>query len=370
MSAPAEHSQVVPGASVAGASVAGAPAAGAPADGTPVLSAAGLVKVYPPAGRAGQPRTALAGVSLDLAQGTCLGVVGESGCGKSTLARLLVGLERPTAGTVLLGGRPVASYRRPERARRLQLVSQDPYSSLNPRLTVASALTEVLLVHRRVADKKAAAARVAELLDMVSLAPRFGARLPREMSGGQAQRVAIARALAAGPQILVLDEPTSALDVSVRAGIVNLLAGLRAELGLSYLFISHDMAVIRQLSDQIGVMYAGRFVERGPWQSVMSAPLHPYTRALLTAVPEPQPDGSLLGDALQSTEEPGPDEAPAAASATVGCPYAARCPIRIERCLTEDPPLEIISGTHEAACYRAGVADDPADSGSGSGEHG
>jgi oligopeptide/dipeptide ABC transporter ATP-binding protein len=360
MSAPAEPSQVAPG----------APVAGTPADGTPVLSAAGLFKVYPPAGRVGQPRTALAGVSLALAQGTCLGVVGESGCGKSTLARLLVGLERPTAGTVLLGGRPVASYRRPERARRLQLVSQDPYSSLNPRLTVASALTEVLLVHRRVAGKKEAAARVAELLEMVSLAPRFGARLPREMSGGQAQRVAIARALAAGPQILVLDEPTSALDVSVRAGIVNLLAGLRADLGLSYLFISHDMAVIRQLSDQIGVMYAGRFVERGPWQSVMSAPLHPYTRALLTAVPEPHPDGSLLGGALESAEEaPGRDEGLAVASATDGCPYAARCPIRIDRCLTEDPPLEIITGTHEAACYRAGLADQPAQSGSGAGEH-
>ncbi len=350
MSAPAEHSAVVPS----------APAAGAPPEGTPVLSAAGLVKVYPPASRAGQPRTALAGVSLGLAEGSCLGVVGESGCGKSTLARLLVGLERPTAGSVLLGGRPVTSYRRPERARHLQLVWQDPFSSLNPRLTVAGALTEVLLVHRRVSGKKEAAARVAELLDMVSLGPQFAARLPREMSGGQAQRVAIARALAAGPRILVLDEPTSALDVSVRAGIVNLLARLRAELGLSYLFISHDMAVIRQLSDEIGVMYAGRFVERGPWQSVMSAPLHPYTRALLTAVPEPHPDGSLLRGAQESAETvPGPGDGLMAA----GCPYAARCPIRIDRCLTEDPPLEVITGTHEAACYRAGPAGLPEESG-------
>ncbi len=336
----------------------------------PVLAAAGLVKIYPPASRAGLPTTALTGVSLDLAEGSCLGVVGESGCGKSTLARLLVGLERPTAGTVLLQGQPVTSFRRPELARRLQLVSQDPFSSLNPRLTVSNALTEVLLVHHRVPGKGQAAARVAELLEMVSLGPQFASRLPHEMSGGQAQRVAIARALAAEPQILVLDEPTSALDVSVRAGIVNLLARLRTDLALSYLFISHDMAVIRQLSDQIGVMYAGRFVERGPWQSVMSAPLHPYTRALLRAVPEPHPDGSLLGGPEESAAEDADHavhsaENAAVANALTGCPYAPRCPIRIDRCLTEDPPLEIVTGVHEAACYRAGFpvgsTDVPAD---------
>ncbi|MGH3203796.1 MAG: ATP-binding cassette domain-containing protein, partial [Streptosporangiaceae bacterium] len=207
----------------------------------PVLEASGLVKVYPAGGYAGRLKTALAGVSLTLEEGSCLGVVGESGCGKSTLARLLVGLERPTAGTVTLQGRPLASYPRAELARRLQLVSQDPFSSLNPRLTAGRALTEVLLVHRRVPGRREAAARVTELLDMVSLGSRFTDRLPHELSGGQAQRVAIARALAADPQILILVEPTSALDVSVRAGIVNLLAGLRAGLALSYLFISHDM---------------------------------------------------------------------------------------------------------------------------------
>jgi oligopeptide/dipeptide ABC transporter ATP-binding protein len=321
----------------------------------PVLEASGLVKVYPAAGYGGRLNTALAGVSLTLPEGKCLGVVGESGCGKSTLARLLVGLEQPTAGTVTLQGRALASYGRPELARRLQLVSQDPFSSLNPRLSAGRALTEVLLVHRRVAGRKQAAARVTELLDMVALGSRFADRLPHEMSGGQAQRVAIARALAAEPQILILDEPTSALDVSVRAGIVNLLARLRSELALSYLFISHDMAVIRQLSDQIGVMYQGRFAERGPWQAVLSAPLHPYTRALLAAVPEPQPDGSLLAGAAMDELQPVP------ASAGTGCPYLPRCPISIGRCRTEDPPLAVIVPEHEAACFRAGevpVADE------------
>jgi oligopeptide/dipeptide ABC transporter ATP-binding protein len=317
----------------------------------PVLAASGLVKVYP---SAGGPKTALAGVSLALDAGTCLGVVGESGCGKSTLARLLVGLEPPTAGTVTVLDKPLVAYPRASLARRLQLVSQDPFSSLNPRLTAGRALTEVLLVHRRVPGRKAAAARVTELLDMVALGSRFADRLPHEMSGGQAQRVAIARALAAEPQILILDEPTSALDVSVRAGVVNLLARLRSELALSYLFISHDMAVIRQLSDSIGVMYSGRFTERGPWDAVLSRPLHPYTRALLAAVPEPQPDGSLLADEPGAAVAAG--AAPASTSTEAGCPYLSRCPISIERCRMEDPPLEMVVPGHEAACFRAGEA--------------
>ena len=338
----------------------------------PLLRATGLVKVYQSA-RGGGAKTAVADVSLTLAAGMCLGIVGESGCGKSTLARLLVGLERPTAGTIQVHGRALASYRRPELARVLQLVSQNPFSSLNPRLTAGSALAEVLRVHRLVPDKQAASRRVTELLEMVSLGPQFAARLPADMSGGQAQRVAIARALAAEPALLILDEPTSALDVSVRAGIVNLLARLRAELGLSYLFISHDVAVIRQLSDQIGVMYQGRFVETGPWDAVLSAPLHPYTRALIEAVPEPDPDGPMLADLtgpavdLASSDaranaslETGVDAAadldqPGATTVAVGvgCSYFPRCPIRIERCRTVDPPLAEIAPGHEAACHLA-----------------
>jgi oligopeptide/dipeptide ABC transporter ATP-binding protein len=314
----------------------------------PLLEATGLVKVYSPGGHGGQPKTALAGVSLTLEEGNCLGVVGESGCGKSTLARLLVGLEGPTAGTVTLQGRPLASYPRPELARRLQLVSQDPFSSLNPRLTAGRALTEVLLVHRRVPGRRQAGARVTELLDMVSLGSRFTDRLPHEMSGGQAQRVAIARALAAEPQILILDEPTSALDVSVRAGIVNLLARLRSELALSYLFISHDMAVIRQLSDSIGVMYQGRFVERGPWQAVLSAPLHPYTQALLAAVPVPDP---VLERARVYTPLRG--EPPSPANPPSGCPFHTRCPRAIERCRSEPPALRQVAPGRLAACHLA-----------------
>jgi peptide/nickel transport system ATP-binding protein len=335
------------------------PGDGAPPEAAPVLAAAGLVKVYPAASRGTRGATALAGVSFELAPGTCLGVVGESGCGKSTLARLLVGLESPNAGQVLLHGRRLASYGRAELARQVQLVWQDPFSSLNPRLTAGSALTEVLLAHGRVPGRTQATARVTELLEMVSLGPQFAGRLPHEMSGGQAQRVAIARALAAEPKILVLDEPTSALDVSVRAGIVNLLARLRDDLALSYVFISHDMAVIRQLSDQIGVMYLGRFVERGPWQAVMTAPLHPYTRALLAAVPEPRPDGSLLAGLAETAAEPaGTDDSVAAdtLTASAGCPYEPRCPIRVDRCRAEDPPLDVVLPEHEAACFLAGPA--------------
>jgi peptide/nickel transport system ATP-binding protein len=318
----------------------------------PVLQAEGLVKVYQSARAGGLAQTALAGVSLTVPEGGCLGIVGESGSGKSTLARLLVGLERPTAGAVRVLGQPLGSYRRPELARILQLVSQDPFSSLNPRLTAGSALAEVLRVHHRAPDKRSAESQVTELLEMVSLGPQFAARLPAEMSGGQAQRVAIARALAVEPKILILDEPTSALDVSVRAGVVNLLAKLRADLGLSYLFISHDMAVIRQLSDQIGVMYQGRFVETGPWAAVLSAALHPYTRALVEAVPEPDPDGRMLADLADRDQlEPGADAS--AVTSGSGCSYYSRCPLRIDRCTVAHPALVTIMPGHDAACYLA-----------------
>jgi ABC-type glutathione transport system ATPase component len=349
-----------------------------------VLRATGVTKIYP--GQRGEPAVrALRGVNLVVEEGSSVGIVGESGSGKSTLGRMLVGLESPTTGTVEVEGRVIAGSRHRDRslAREIQLVFQDPFSSLNPRMTVAAALTEVLRVHDLVPDAAAARRRVDELLAMVSLAPRFASRLPHEMSGGQAQRVAIARALAVEPKVLVLDEPTSALDVSVRAEIVNLLLDLRATLGLSYVFISHDMAVIRHVSDRVAVMYQGAFAEVGPASGVFAEPLHPYTRVLLDAVPHPDPDGHLLDDeALPAPDAPdaldtlgvvgagavdgvtpagalrgrGSKERTLAEGGERGCPYRPRCPLRIDICARVDPPLLELRPSHLAACHVAAAA--------------
>jgi oligopeptide/dipeptide ABC transporter ATP-binding protein len=313
-----------------------------------VLSATDLWKRYPIRGGGGQV-TALSGVTVDVSKGETLGVVGESGCGKTTLARLLLRLEEPTSGRVVLEGVDLTGLRGHElRAirRRIQMVLQDPYASLNPRLTVAETLIEVVRVHRLAVGRERQ--RAAELLDQVGLSAAYGGRYPHEISGGQRQRVGIARALAVEPQVLVLDEPVSALDVSVRAEIMNLLVRLRAELGLTYVFISHDIAMVRHISDRIAVMYLGRVVELGPWQLVLDQPLHPYTNALREAIPIPDP-----GPLGARPHTPLAGEVPNNANPPAGCPFHPRCPLAEDICLVVRPELLEMRPGQRAACHVA-----------------
>jgi len=305
-----------------------------------------LVKHYH--GPAGTVR-AVDGVSFRLEPGETLGLVGESGCGKSTTARMLVRLVRPTSGRVLLDGTDVTRARGAELTRvrrRMQMVFQDPSSSLDPRRTVAQTLGEVLAVHRLGRSAEDRRVRVGELLEMVGLGASTGHRYPHQLSGGQRQRVGIARALAVEPEVLVLDEPVSALDVSVRAEVMNLLVRLRRELGLSYVFISHDLGMVRHLSDRVAVMYLGRIVELGPWRPVSDEPMHPYTRALRDAVPVPDP-------AVEAAREVGTlrGEVPDAAHPPPGCPFHPRCPHAQDRCRTEVPALRTTAEEHLAACH-------------------
>jgi peptide/nickel transport system ATP-binding protein len=316
------------------------------------IRTADLVKVYP--ARRGPGVAALDGVSVELESGRTLGIVGESGCGKSTLARLLVGLEKPTSGTIELFDEPIGPGSHREIARRIQLVFQDPYSSLDPRLTVATAIGEVLAVHALATRGHQRESRVAELLAMVALGHRFASCYPHELSGGQAQRVAIARALAVEPKALVLDEPTSALDVSVRAEVINLLIRLQDELALSYVFISHDLSTVRHLADVIDVMYLGRVVESGSYGDVLGAALHPYTRALGEAVPVPDPAREARRREHASAEAV---PAPGSTAARFGCAYRPRCPLAEEVCQTRRPELVALRPAHLVACHVAeGVA--------------
>jgi len=305
-----------------------------------------------------RPIAAVDGVSLDIERGACFGLVGESGCGKTTLGRALLRLAPITAGTVSFDGSELADLRGPalrRLRRRMQMIFQDPYSSLDPKMTVARIVAEPITTHA-IASGAAIGARIDELLSVVGLDPARKEQYPHEFSGGQRQRIAIARALAVRPDFLVCDEATSALDVSIRAQVLNLLADLRARFGLTFLFISHDLGVVRHMSDRIGVMYLGRIVETGPTGAVFARPSHPYTHGLLSAVPVPDPEIERTRRRIVLT-----GDIPSPASPPSGCRFHTRCWLaeklgRPERCRSEEPALAPAGDGHFAACHFAAEA--------------
>jgi oligopeptide transport system ATP-binding protein len=300
---------------------------------------------------------AVDGVSFSLARGETLGLVGESGCGKSTTGRAVLQLLRPAAGSVIFDGQPLHEFwqrrggrwrwdsRLQELRQRMQMIFQDPFASLNPRMTVEAILAEPLR-NFAVASGGERRERIQQLLETVGMDPRALRRYPHEFSGGQRQRIGIARALALGPELIVADEPISALDVSIQAQIINLLADLRERLGLTLIFIAHDLAAVRHISDRIAVMYLGRIVELAPARTIVAAPRHPYTQALISAVPLPDP---VHERTRQRTVLTG--ELPSPVNPPTGCPFHTRCPLREDRCRHEVPTLRPIAPGHEVACH-------------------
>ena len=289
---------------------------------------------------------AVDGVSFAIPRGKTFSLVGESGCGKSTVARLVVGLYQPTRGRVEFDGVDMTRLRTRQAMaplrKRLQMIFQDPYASLNPRWRVVDIIAEPLRVHRLLGNERAIVRRVGELLEHVRLSARDGEKFPHEFSGGQRQRISVARALASNPEFLVCDEPTSALDVSVQAQILNLMKDLQRDLGLSYLFISHDLAVVYHISDYLGVMYLGRLVECGPARQLFRSPQHPYTRMLLDAIPDLEMSGRR--------RIPVAGEVPSPISPPSGCHFHPRCPFANERCRIQ-APLPIAAGPSEVRCH-------------------
>ena len=316
-----------------------------------LLQVRDLVKHYAGGGlfRAGEkPVRAVDGVSFEVARGETLALVGESGCGKSSVGRTVLRLQEPTAGTAHFEGTDIFGLdRRALRRlrRRMQIIFQDPYSSLNPRMTVGAAIAEGIEIHR-LATGAEVGRRVAALLEEVGLDPGYARRYPHEFSGGQRQRIGIARALAVEPAFIVCDEPVSALDVSVQAQVLNLLADLQRDRGLAYLFIAHDLAVVRQIARRVAVMYLGRIVEEGPTEPLLREPRHPYTAALLSAVPKPDPR-------LRSQRVPLRGEVANPAAPPSGCYFHPRCPYAIDKCKTDAPVFEEIVPGQWAACHRA-----------------
>ncbi|MEO9136835.1 MAG: oligopeptide/dipeptide ABC transporter ATP-binding protein [Casimicrobiaceae bacterium] len=286
-------------------------------------------------------------VSFDIRHGETLGLVGESGCGKSTVARLVVGLYQPTAGTITFDGESVAALghggRNQALRRKLQMIFQDPYASLNPRWRVADIVAEPIRAHRLLQGRAVIRARVDELLTQVGLAPADGQKYPHQFSGGQRQRISIARALASAPEFLVCDEPTSALDVSVQAQVLNLMRDLQRALGLTYLFISHNLAVVHHIADRVGVMYLGRIVELADKQTLFATPQHPYTRMLLDAIPDLAMSGK--------SRTPVAGEVPNPLAPPPGCTFNPRCPHADDRCRTEVPLLKLAPSGGVVACH-------------------
>ncbi|MFI8926174.1 ABC transporter ATP-binding protein [Streptomyces sp. NPDC053474] len=330
----------------------------------PILEVRGLVKHYPLTQgivlkkQVGAVK-AVDGVDFDLRRGETLGIVGESGCGKSTVAKMLVHLERPTAGEIRFKGEDIAglSGRALKAVRRnIQMVFQDPYTSLNPRMTVGDIIGEPYEIHPEVAPKGSRRKKVQDLLDVVGLNPEYINRYPHQFSGGQRQRIGIARGLALRPEVIVADEPVSALDVSVQAQVVNLLERLQSEFELSYVFIAHDLSIVRHISDRVGVMYLGRIVEVGTDAEIYEHPTHPYTQALLSAVPVPDPRAREHRErVILSGDVPSPANPPS------GCRFRTRCWKARERCALEVPALAVpaefrlVTGpaAHDSACHFA-----------------
>ena len=317
----------------------------------PLLVVEDLVKHYPAGSRLllnrGGAIKAVDGVSFTLARGETLGLVGESGCGKSTTGKVIVNLEQAQSGRIQYDGLDLLAVPRRERlavCRRIQMIFQDPYGSLNQRMTVHDIVAEPLIVHSLFGSREDRRRRVEELLELVGLDPVHATQYPHEFSGGQRQRIGIARALAVEPELIICDEPVSALDVSIQAQVINLLKRLQKQYGLTYLFIAHDLSVVKHISDRVAVMYLGKIVELADKTELFSEPLHPYTQALLSSIPVPSPDHERKRIILKG-ELPSPSNPPH------GCRFNTRCPLAQSRCFVEEPEFREIKPGHFAACH-------------------